>query len=233
MTYTLSYTFFTMGIGEVTDIEDRIYDFMEVAKQFKLADFAKECSDKDDDDVRNNLEELSRCEQIIPDKLINNSILLVDNLNFDKKPCMSYSKDKEEITKNSKELYRNHEEKDDFSSTFINGNWQISTSLVENTSINVETSVLAISKMCETKNEYREFREIQDEGIDLSKSVFDDKPITSGLFHANISSIGTKISKGGENLEPQNLCPECGNTYRTKSILAIHRRKQHQGIFYF
>ena len=87
--------------------------------------------------------------------------------------------------------------------------------------------------MYETKNEYKEFREIQDEEIDLSKAVFDDKPITSGLFHANISSIGTNISKGGENLEPQNLCPECGNTYTTRSILACHRRKQHRGIFYY
>ena len=85
--------------------------------------------------------------------------------------------------------------------------------------------------MFETKNEYREFREIQDEGIDLSKAVFDDKPITSGLFHDNISIIGTNISKGGDNLEPKNLCPECGNTYRTKTLLAIHRRKQHQGFF--
>ena len=38
---------------------------MEVAKQFKLADFAKECSYNNNDDV---------------------------NLNFDKKPNMSYSK---------------------------------------------------------------------------------------------------------------------------------------------
>ena len=111
--------------GEVTVTEESIYDFMKVAKQFKLADFAKECSDKDDDDVRNNLEELSRCEQIVPDDLINNS--MVDNLNFDKKPCISYSKDKEEITMNLKELYRNHEES--------------SLTLVENTSINVENSV--------------------------------------------------------------------------------------------
>ena len=58
------------------------------------------------------------------------------------------SKDEEEITKNSKDLYRNHEEEDNFSSKFINGNWEISTPLIENQSINV----VVLSSMDENKN---------------------------------------------------------------------------------